>query len=50
VTDGNDLMQPIHNRMPVIRDPKFYDLWLDPEVSDKEKLLPLLEPYEGNMV
>ena len=47
VTDGNELMQPIHNRMPVILNPKDYDLWLDPEVSDKNHLLPLLIPYQG---
>jgi putative SOS response-associated peptidase YedK len=29
-TDPNGLMEPIHNRMPVILEPKDYDRWLDP--------------------
>jgi putative SOS response-associated peptidase YedK len=29
-TDPNGLMEPIHNRMPVILEPKDYDHWLDP--------------------
>ena len=28
-TSENELMQPIHDRMPVILDPKDYDRWLD---------------------
>jgi putative SOS response-associated peptidase YedK len=44
-TDANELMHSIHNRMPVILDPKDYDLWLDPEVKEPELLQPLLHPY-----
>jgi len=44
-TEANELMRPIHNRMPVILDPKGYDLWLDPEVKQPELLNPLLRPY-----
>ena len=29
-TDPNQLMEPIHNRMPVILEPGDYDRWLDP--------------------
>ncbi len=29
-TDANELMQPIHDRMPVILAPKDYDRWLEP--------------------
>lgn len=29
-TDPNELMEPVHNRMPVILDPKDYRRWLDP--------------------
>ena len=28
-TDPNELMEPVHNRMPVILEPKDYDRWLD---------------------
>jgi putative SOS response-associated peptidase YedK len=44
-TEANELMEPIHNRMPVILDPKDYDLWLDPKVKNSELLQPLLRPY-----
>jgi putative SOS response-associated peptidase YedK len=44
-TDPNELMKPIHNRMPVILDAKDYELWLDPEVKKSELLQPLLRPY-----
>ena len=44
-TSPNELMRPIHDRMPVIVDPKEYALWLDPQVSDAQRLTPLLAPY-----
>jgi putative SOS response-associated peptidase YedK len=30
-TDPNELMEPVHNRMPVILEPRDYDRWLDPD-------------------
>jgi len=43
-TDPNQLMEPIHNRMPVILEPKDYDRWLDP--GDPARLpVDLLRPY-----
>jgi putative SOS response-associated peptidase YedK len=44
-TDANELMQPIHERMPVILPPDQYDLWLDPRCQDSEKLAKLLLPF-----
>ncbi|MBD1804571.1 SOS response-associated peptidase [Microcoleus sp. FACHB-SPT15] len=44
-TEANDLMRPIHNRMPVILEPKNYDLWLDAEATKPELLQLLLHPY-----
>jgi len=44
-TDANELMAPIHNRMPVIIPRSAYDLWLDPTVKDPAKLKPLLVPF-----
>jgi len=35
---------PIHNRQPVVLDPSQWDLWLDPEVTDVDRVLPLLVP------
>ena len=44
-TEPNELMQSVHNRMPVILEPKNYDVWLDPEVKNPELLQPLLHSY-----
>lgn len=44
-TAANELTRPVHDRMPVIVRPEHYALWLDPTVTDKEKLVGLLEPY-----
>ncbi|HEY9650407.1 MAG TPA: SOS response-associated peptidase [Coleofasciculaceae cyanobacterium] len=44
-TQANELMHPIHNRMPVILESKDYELWLNPEVKQSELLQPLLRPY-----
>ena len=43
-TRANDFMANIHDRMPVILEERDVELWLDPEVQDPERLLPLLRP------
>ena len=44
-TDPSELVRPVHDRMPVILDPRDWDLWLDPGVQDPARLQPLLRPY-----
>ncbi len=44
-TGANDLMRPVHDRMPVILPREEYEMWLDPELRDPAPLLPLLAPY-----
>lgn len=44
-TQANELLQMVHDRMPVILQQENYDLWLDPQVHDVELLQPLLRPY-----
>ena len=44
-TAANDLVRPIHDRMPVIVAPADYARWLDPAVQSPEPILPLLRPY-----
>jgi putative SOS response-associated peptidase YedK len=44
-TAPNELLAPIHNRMPVILDPEWEALWLDPSVTDPFAVLPLLQPF-----
>jgi putative SOS response-associated peptidase YedK len=46
-TEPNGLMAQIHNRMPVILGPAFYDQWLDPTFQPIESLKDLLRPYPG---
>ncbi len=44
-TDANELLKPIHDRMPVIVPREMWDLWLDPAVREPEELAPVLRPY-----
>lgn len=46
-TEPNDLVKPIHNRMPVILAPDCYDQWLDPDNQSPEFITPLLRPYNA---
>jgi putative SOS response-associated peptidase YedK len=43
-TDPNELMEPLHDRMPVILEPKDYDRWLDPG-NPAQPPTDLLRPY-----
>ena len=47
-TDANELLQPIHNRMPVITPVDKYDEWLDPSINDKDILTPILKPFPSD--
>lgn len=42
--DANELMQPIHHRMPVILDRSSHDRWLDPAPVDPGAVADLLRP------
>jgi putative SOS response-associated peptidase YedK len=44
-TEPNDLIQPIHNRMPVIVSKEKESLWIDPAVQDQIPLSSILQPY-----
>ncbi len=44
-TGPNELLEPIHDRMPVIIPPGGYDLWLSPEVGDPSALSSFFSPY-----
>ena len=47
-TEPNKLLEPIHNRMPVIIQPEDRDKWLDPDELEPDNLLPLLGPYPSD--
>jgi putative SOS response-associated peptidase YedK len=40
----NPIVSELHDRMPVILAPRDHDLWLDGDVNDPARLLPLLAP------
>jgi putative SOS response-associated peptidase YedK len=44
-TEANELLTPIHDRMPVILNQDAEAVWLDPTIQDSARLLPLLRPY-----
>jgi putative SOS response-associated peptidase YedK len=44
-TGANELVRPIHDRMPVILPEGFEDRWLDPGEGSRERLQTLLTPY-----
>jgi putative SOS response-associated peptidase YedK len=46
-TDANDLVRPVHDRMPVILDPAHHDEWLDPALKDGALLRSWLVPYSA---
>ncbi|MCX7872180.1 MAG: SOS response-associated peptidase [Verrucomicrobiae bacterium] len=44
-TPPNNLIKPIHNRMPAIMPPEDYLKWLDPEISSIHLLKSILKPF-----
>ncbi len=47
-TEPNELMRPIHHRMPVMLTPEQFEPWLDPELTDLSQLAPLLRPASAS--
>jgi putative SOS response-associated peptidase YedK len=43
----NEIVAPIHDRMPAILTPDTWDHWLDPEAKRASDLRDLLRPYAG---
>jgi len=49
-TAPNALMASIHNRMPAILGRDEEELWLNPDETESDRLLPLLKPYPAEMM
>jgi putative SOS response-associated peptidase YedK len=47
-TTPNELVAPVHNRMPVILTRDDEDAWLDPDETESEALLPFLRPLAAD--
>mgnify|MGYP001496191108 CR=1 FL=1 len=45
-TEANQLIKPIHHRMPVMLDRELEEQWLDLHVTDREWLKSLLTPFD----
>jgi len=48
-TEPNELIRPIHDRMPVVLDPDVEAAWLDPD-ADTDELLGLLVPAADDLL
>ncbi|MFO8827603.1 SOS response-associated peptidase [Legionella pneumophila] len=44
-TDANTIIEPVHNRMPVILDEEAQAIWLNNTQCDKAQLMALMKPY-----
>jgi putative SOS response-associated peptidase YedK len=44
-TEANEVLRPVHERMPVILHPDDYELWLDVDARKRDLLKELLRPY-----
>jgi putative SOS response-associated peptidase YedK len=42
VMPANEVMKPLHERMPAIIAPTHYDLWLDSRITDKQEIMQYL--------
>lgn len=49
-TTANELLRPLHERMPVILAEEDYDRWLDCSNQDPQTLQHLLRPYDPNQL
>jgi putative SOS response-associated peptidase YedK len=47
-TEANEVLRPVHDRMPVILHPDDYELWLDEDVRKRDLLKDLLRPYPAS--
>jgi putative SOS response-associated peptidase YedK len=49
-TKSNKLIEPLHERMPVLLYPQEFSLWIDTEITDPEKLNHLYQPYPVDLM
>lgn len=41
-TAADEVVNPIHERMPIIVPSQYYEMWLDPEITQPQDVLPLV--------
>lgn len=45
-TEANEVLEPIHNRMPVILDSCDWNTWLSGEAAPNEQMMEMLKPFD----
>ncbi|MFC4409830.1 SOS response-associated peptidase [Chungangia koreensis] len=49
-TEANEIMEQIHDRMPVILKPESEKIWLSPSIQDPEVLNRLIRPFDAEQM
>lgn len=49
-TESNEIMKPIHDRMPVILKPETEKIWLDPSIQEPEVLNQFIRPFDSEQM
>lgn len=49
-TDADEIVKPVHPRMPVILESKDYERWLDPGEHKPAEVQPLLKPFPAELL
>jgi len=49
-TTPNSLLADVHDRMPVILSPQYYELWLDAGFRDSDSLAGILKPFDARLM
>ena len=49
-TEANEVLMPVHDRMPAILHPESYDEWLDADARAVASLKELLRPYPASEI
>ncbi len=49
-TDANELLESLHERMPVILKPEDYENWLSPDCQETAELQSLLKPFPAEQM
>ncbi|HEY1090731.1 MAG TPA: SOS response-associated peptidase family protein, partial [Burkholderiaceae bacterium] len=44
-TDANEVLEPIHHRMPVLLDQSDWKIWLSEEPLEREQLAAIIRPF-----
>jgi putative SOS response-associated peptidase YedK len=49
-TEANEVLRPVHDRMPVILHPEDYELWLIGETRELDLIKEMLRPYPAEEI